>query len=199
MTVTITTNVGISWKRMQNVLAFFLTVVMTLQRNFSLLGGCFGLHLHPLEIKSTLFYPYGDFRRIFGDAVKQRLRRRTQWAHIQNLTYAEDANKIKTSLASLWTGFLLLCLPPFDKHDVWLGKSHFHKCFILPPLSMASLERELWPAWPASIFPRAYPFLICRHGAASHGAAWVKKAYYQNTPVASASADQPLAWEFTRQ
>lgn len=52
----------------------------------------------------------------------------------------------------------VFCLLPFDKHDVRLCKSHFHKCFILPAPGIASLEHELWPAWPASIFPWAHPF-----------------------------------------
>lgn len=44
------------------------------------------------------------------------------------------------------------CLLPFDEHDVRLGKSHFHKCFIPLPPGIVSLEHELWPAWPTSIF-----------------------------------------------
>lgn len=75
-----------------------------------------------------------------------------------SLAQKMQTDKMKTSMASLWTWFLLLCLLSFDKHDMQLGKSHFHKCFILPPPSTASLEHELWPAWPASIFPQAHPF-----------------------------------------
>lgn len=43
-----------------------------------------------------------------------------------------QTNKIKASMASLQRRFLLLCLLPFDKHDMRLGKCHFHKCFISP-------------------------------------------------------------------
>lgn len=78
--------------------------------------------------------------------------------HTCSLVLKISTDRIKTSLASLGRWFLLFCHLPFDKHDVWLGKSHFHKCFILPPPGIASLEHELWPAWPASIFLRAHPF-----------------------------------------
>lgn len=42
-------------------------------------------------------------------------------------------------------------------------------------------------------------FLICGHGRASNGVAGVKRAQCWKTLAASASADQSLAWEFTRQ
>lgn len=77
---------------------------MTLQRNFSLLGGCFRLYLHPLAIKSTLFYPHGYFRRMFCNAVKQQSRGYEvpsgltfKISHIQSSP--RDANKQKSKQA----------------------------------------------------------------------------------------------------
>lgn len=81
------------------------------------------------------------------------------WVHIQNLRCGVYSWRHKSNQHDLsWE-----MIPDFSPSSLWQAwcaarKSHFHKCFIPFPPGTVSLEHELWPAWPTSIFPGAHPF-----------------------------------------
>ena len=124
--------------------------------------GCFRLHLHPLEIKFTLFALTGSsggcFEMWWNSIVKDM--NHSVGSHSKPQTYSLVL-KIQTNQNQHDLSWEMI--PAFLPSSLWqtwcaAGKSHFHKCFIPLGSGIASLEHEFWPAWLTNIFPRAYPF-----------------------------------------